>query len=203
MTKFQEIGIQLYDDLNQKMNRAEVEEISAVVKNAALSINPGFSVITTGSYRRESKTCGDVDVLITHPDGKSHVNALNAIVTKLLTETDFITYELASHEKPTSSTYPIYYCICKLGPNRIHRRLDILVVPFVSYGAALLQFTGNTYFNRSMKTWAKKHGMKLNMNGLYERIDDETDGDLIASRTEEEIFDALGIPYQEPVDRCP
>lgn len=37
-------------------------------------------VVACGSYRREKTTCGDVDVLITHPDGESH----KGVFSKLL-----------------------------------------------------------------------------------------------------------------------
>lgn len=50
------------------------------MKEAALSLQPGLIVMACGSYRRGKLTCGDVDVLVTHPDGKSH----KGIFTKLL-----------------------------------------------------------------------------------------------------------------------
>ena len=53
------------------------------VKDAALSINPGLVAMACGSFRRGKATCGDVDVLITHPDGKSHKGVFSAILTKL------------------------------------------------------------------------------------------------------------------------
>ncbi|CAG8643147.1 7933_t:CDS:2, partial [Ambispora gerdemannii] len=49
-------------------------------------------------------------------------------------------------------------------------------------------------------------GMHLNQHGLYTNVmRDAKDvkynkGTLIAQRTEQEIFDALGVPYREPDD---
>ena len=42
------------------------------VRQATLSLFKGAEVMVCGSYRRGKATCGDVDVLITHPDGHSH-----------------------------------------------------------------------------------------------------------------------------------
>ena len=50
---------------------------------AALSINPGLIVMACGSYRRGKATCGDVDVLITHPDGRSHDGVFRELIQKL------------------------------------------------------------------------------------------------------------------------
>jgi len=36
-----------------------------------------------GSYRRGRATCGDVDILVTHPDGKSHRNIFGKLLAKL------------------------------------------------------------------------------------------------------------------------
>lgn len=36
-----------------------------------------------GSYRRGKPNCGDVDILITHPDGHSHENLFRPILNRL------------------------------------------------------------------------------------------------------------------------
>ena len=36
-----------------------------------------------GSYRRGRATCGDVDVLVTHPDGKSHKGVFGKLLNDL------------------------------------------------------------------------------------------------------------------------
>jgi len=49
----------------------------------ALSIQPGLIAMACGSYRRGKSTCGDVDVLITHPDGKSHASIYKELIHRL------------------------------------------------------------------------------------------------------------------------
>ena len=46
-------------------------------------LDSGLEMVTCGSYRRGKSTCGDVDVLITHPDGKSHVGVFSKLLNKL------------------------------------------------------------------------------------------------------------------------
>lgn len=53
------------------------------VKEAALSIIPQLEMMTCGSYRRGKATCGDVDILITHPDGQSHHHIFKPLLAKL------------------------------------------------------------------------------------------------------------------------
>lgn len=49
----------------------------------AMSIQPGLIALACGSYRRGKVNCGDVDVLITHPDGKSHANVYHPLLHRL------------------------------------------------------------------------------------------------------------------------
>jgi len=112
----------------------------------------------------------------------------------------------------------IYRGLCKL-PDRVgddgkvipskRRRLDFLSVPWEHRGAALLYYTGDDIFNRAMRFKANKMGYSLNQRGLYSgvvrdpkdrRVKTNT-GSLIASETEKEIFDILGVPWQEPHER--
>ncbi|RUS23946.1 hypothetical protein BC938DRAFT_474359 [Jimgerdemannia flammicorona] len=74
-------------------------------------------------------------------------------------------------------------------------------------GAALIYFTGSDIFNRSMRLLAFRMGMRLNQRGLFADViygPDRvrlTEGRLIAQRTEQEIFDDLGVPWRPPHER--
>lgn len=62
-------------------------------------------------------------------------------------------------------------------------------------GAGLLFLTGPANFNISLRRAAKIQGLKLNRYGLWK-------GDVcIASKTEEDIFKAIGMDYIAPEDR--
>lgn len=53
------------------------------VRQAALALKPGLVCVACGSYRRGKPTCGDVDVLVTHPDGQSHRGVFNKLLDSL------------------------------------------------------------------------------------------------------------------------
>lgn len=117
-----------------------------------------------------------------------------------LSKSNFITHALASSHNDDGSKW---LGVSRL-PNGIHRRLDILFVPWKERGAALIYFTGNDIFNRSLRLLASKKGMGLNQRGLFKdtmrgpgRVK-LTRGTLIASETEEEIFEILGVPWRPP-----
>ena len=50
------------------------------VSSCCNDVRAGLTAEVCGSYRRGRDTCGDVDVLVTHPDGRSH----KGVFTKLL-----------------------------------------------------------------------------------------------------------------------
>lgn len=56
---------------------------SVQVKDAALAVDPHLVAMACGSYRRGKATCGDVDVLISHPDGKSHKGVFAKVLQSL------------------------------------------------------------------------------------------------------------------------
>lgn len=53
------------------------------VRQAALALKPGLVCVACGSYRRGKPTCGDVDVLVTHPDGQSHRGVFSKLLDSL------------------------------------------------------------------------------------------------------------------------
>lgn len=64
-----------------------------------------------------------------------------------------------------------------------------------NWGAMLMYATGTNQYNIMMRRYAKFFGMKLSQYGLYR------DGKLIAGKTEEEIYAALGKKWKEPQER--
>ena len=77
----------------------------------AHSIDKGLEVVTCGSYRRGKPTCGDVDILITHVDGRSYRGVLGALLEKGH-EDGFLTDDLSvSHDTNGSGKY---LGVCKL-----------------------------------------------------------------------------------------
>jgi DNA polymerase lambda len=83
------IGLECYDDILEEMSRDEVEKIFEIVKDCVLNRFPSAELSLMGSYRRGVKaTCGDADILITHPDHVQGVppKFLGTIVDELCTQ---------------------------------------------------------------------------------------------------------------------
>ena len=203
LTRQQEIGLKYYDEFLERMPREEAGKIEEVVKNAALSINPGLQAFACGSYRRGKPTCGDVDVIVSHPDGKSHEGVMTKLLESLKSS-GFLTDDLTLAE---NGQHRKYLGVCKLpGENTKHRRLDIIVVPYNEWACSLLYFTGSDYFNRSMRLLAKKNGMSLSEHSLNKGVirkgsEKIFEGTPLPVFTEKDVFDYLGLEYREPHER--
>ncbi|XP_056385469.1 DNA polymerase lambda isoform X2 [Hyla sarda] len=83
LTTQQAIGLKHYDDFLDRMPREEAGQIEETVRKSAKVINPELLCVACGSYRRQRATCGDVDVLVTHPDGKSHKGVFSKLLDSL------------------------------------------------------------------------------------------------------------------------
>ena len=80
------------------------------VKEIAHDIDSGLEVVTCGSYRRGKLTCGDIDILITHPDGRSHKGVFD-ILLKRGHACGFLTDDLSVHNEASRGKY---LGVCKL-----------------------------------------------------------------------------------------
>ncbi len=129
-------------------------------------------LIVAGSTRRMKETIGDVDILVASHDSKpimDHFVAMPEVV------------QVLAHGETKSSVK------IKSGLN-----IDIRVVPHESYGAALNYFTGSKDHNVALRRIAIEKGLKLNEYGLFRGKK------MVAGRTEEELYRALGMDYIEP-----
>ena len=70
---------------------------------------------------------------------------------------------------------------------------DLLVVPEESFGAALQYFTGSKEHGVGVRKVALSKGFKLNEWGVFDASENR-----IAGRTEEEVYQILGMEWIPP-----
>jgi DNA polymerase lambda len=203
LNRQQQVGLMYFEEFRERMPREEAGKIGEQVHTAAKEIDSGLVCETCGSYRRGKPTCGDVDVLVSHPDGRSHQGALQKILEHLKSK-GFITDDLVSVHNSEQNKY---MGVCKLpeGESK-HRRLDIIVVPHNEWACAILYFTGSDYFNRSARLLARKNGMSLSEKSLNTGVirhggEKVFEGTPLPVFSEKDIFKYLGLEYREPVER--
>ncbi|KAL9094292.1 MAG: hypothetical protein Q9165_003432 [Trypethelium subeluteriae] len=218
----QHVGIAHYDDFASRIPRDEVTQHGAIVRGALHALDPDFEVVVGGSYRRGASTCGDIDCIITHP--KHSLSTIRTLVFDTLVpqlfEQGYLRASLAASTS-ASSTGTKWHGAAALSASSSAdlagaqkkpeegswRRIDFLLVPQEEIGAALIYFTGNDVFNRSIRLLASRKGMRLNQHGLFRdgmrgpgRVK-VTDGTLVEGRDERRIFEVLGVPWREPEER--
>lgn len=217
----QKVGLDHFDDLNTRIPRREVEALANYIKRRATIIDRSVELIVGGSYRRGAENSGDIDLIVTR-QGTSSTSELVPFLNKLvgtLTQEEFLTAALASHHDSAEEVGggSKWHGCCVLpksafpGPKEeyqpIWRRIDLLLVPQSEMGAALVYFTGNDIFNRSMRLLARKKGMRLNQRGLFSDVLRDrggikmTAGTLLEGRDEKKIFAILGVRWREPHER--
>jgi DNA polymerase (family X) len=143
---------------------------------ARLRAIPGVeAAVVVGSIRRQKPTVGDMDFLVVSRAPKRVIERFAAM--------------------------PEVERVLAKGPTKALVHLtsgldaDLRVVPAKSFGAALCYFTGSKAHNLALRRLAIKKGLKLNEYGLFRGEK------MIAGRTEEELYAALGLPYIPPTHR--
>ncbi|KYK58610.1 DNA-directed DNA polymerase X [Drechmeria coniospora] len=210
------VGIEHYDDLQTRIPRGEVEALGAVVKRAAAAIDPEVELIIGGSYRRGAESSRDIDFVVAKA-GTASAAELRPFFDELVGQLEADGFLVACLASPRSASDGSKWhgccvlpttgaCSGSMGgegdgdapePNRrpLWRRIDFLLVPASEHGAALIYFTGNDIFNRSLRLLASKKGLKLNQHGLYRA------GEIVEGRDERRIFAVLGVKWREPQER--
>jgi len=145
---------------------------------AAVSAVPGcLRCQYAGSLRRWRETVGDVDVLAAAADSAPLMTAL----TQLPEAAEVI----ASGPTKTSIR------------TDAGLQVDLRVIPADTWGAALQYFTGSQAHNVRVREHAVRRQLKLSEYGLFEA----DTGQLIVSRTEEEVYQRLGMAWIPPALR--
>ncbi|MFY4719557.1 DNA polymerase/3'-5' exonuclease PolX [Streptomyces sp. LaBMicrA B280] len=130
-----------------------------------------------GSLRRMRETVGDLDILVAARKSGPFMAALCE-----LPDTAEV---IARGTKKTS---------VRTGKGL---QVDLRVLPPQSWGAGLQYFTGSKAHNIRTRTIAVRRGLKLSEYGVF----DAESGESVASRTEEEVYARLGLPWIPPTLR--
>ena len=132
-----------------------------------------------GSLRRHREVIGDIDLLASSKQP--------AEVIEFFTSQPGIIKVLAKGETKAS-------VLLEGGI-----QADLRVVSDAEYSAALLYFTGSKEHNIVMRQRAIDRGLRLNEYGLFHSKEETRDAKLLVKcRTEEEIFEKLGLHYIPP-----
>ncbi|KAH6668799.1 hypothetical protein B0J14DRAFT_150806 [Halenospora varia] len=94
----QRIGIKFYDDFQKRMSRQEVEKIANIVLKIANDIRPGYQMVICGGYRKGKPDCGDVDVVLSHPDEEATEGFLRPLLD-VLEDKEYVTHTLKYSER--------------------------------------------------------------------------------------------------------
>lgn len=179
-------GLKYYEDFTKKIPRDEMTVHHALIEKSLRDIDQNIVYNIVGSYRRGKSSSGDIDVLITHPNGR---NLLIEIIESLKKQ-EYIHDDFAFGKQK-------YMGVSKVCS--IFRRLDILFITPEEYPFALLYFTGSKTFNIKMRKNALEKGYTLNEHGIKELKTNK----LVDKKfkTENDIFDFLSMDYVEPGER--
>ncbi|MEZ4424414.1 MAG: DNA polymerase/3'-5' exonuclease PolX [Gemmatimonadota bacterium] len=132
-----------------------------------------------GSFRRRRETIGDLDLLATvQGDGADVIQRF----------VDYPSVERITGQGETKGSV-----VLRGGP-----AVDLRVLPPESFGSALLYFTGSKEHNVELRTQAVRAGLKVSEWGIFRVTETGEEGERLAGRTEEECYEALGLPWIPP-----
>ncbi len=162
------IGIERLQSFEKRMLLPEAE--GEFQKMSSYFGALGIQVAMAGSLRRGKSTVGDLDLLST-----------DARVIEAIKGCPGVAQVLESGPRRTS---------VKLDEGV---QVDVRLFTEEEYGAASVYFTGSKDHNIALRNLAIEKGWKLNEYGLFDK-----GGERLAGRTEQEVYERLGMQYVPP-----
>ncbi|MDI6737169.1 MAG: DNA polymerase/3'-5' exonuclease PolX [Nanoarchaeota archaeon] len=163
-------GLDIYKKGRERVLLAYAMPIAEEIKTALEK--KAERVEIAGSLRRMRDTVKDIDILA--------VSSKPLEVIQIFVSLPFVKSVIAKGETKSSV----------LLSNSM--QADLRVVPLKSFGAAMQYFTGSKDHNIELRKIAIAKGLKLSEYGLFRKERQ------VAGKTEEEVYNALGLSYIEP-----
>ncbi|NPA51843.1 MAG: DNA polymerase/3'-5' exonuclease PolX [Aquificae bacterium] len=172
-------ALQMYEISKRRIVLWEALQLAKYIVNKLKKLKEVKKIEVAGSLRRRKETIGDIDLLIASDD-KDRTKIMDYFAN--LEEVKEI---LGKGEKKTS-------VIMNLEGKE--RQVDLRVFKEEEWGAALQYFTGSKQHNVHIREIAKDKGLKINEYGVF----DIKTGKKIAGRTEEEVYNTIGMDWIPP-----
>ncbi|WP_188189849.1 DNA polymerase/3'-5' exonuclease PolX [Nonomuraea sp. SYSU D8015] len=170
-------GIALLRDSGQRVHLGVAMPLAEDIVAALEAVRGCRRCGYAGSLRRMKDTIGDIDVLATSDRPRVLMDAFVGLSQ--------VTEVIVRGDKKTS---------LRTGQGL---QVDLRVVPPDAWGAAVQYFTGSKAHNIRTREIAQHHKLKLSEYGLFDAVTEEK----IVSRTEEEVYQRLGLPWIPPTLR--
>jgi len=180
-------------DYRQHVGRFLLSEAETLIRPLVehLAGAPGvIRIDVAGSFRRRQETVGDVDLLVECDEDWRPIMD------------HFATFPSVDRVQVSGSTRASVVL-------RSGLPVDLRILPGRSYGAALHYFTGSKEHNVAIRTLGVKRGLRISEYGVF-RVREDADardkgdveaGERVGGRTEEDVFEAVGLPWIPPVLR--
>jgi DNA polymerase (family 10) len=167
-------GIELYKRRKERFLLGRALPLAEEMVESLSQLKETNKISFAGSLRRKKETIGDIDILVTSQNPEKIMKTFTSLpqVREILSE------------GPTKSSI--------ITKDDLH--IDVRVVEPVSFGAALQYFTGSKAHNIKLRELALKRGLKINEYGVFE----VESGNRIAGEKEEEVYQALNLPFIPP-----
>ena len=165
-------GIELFKRHSDRMDIKTAMDVAEGFMNELEALKDVKRISPAGSLRRMKETVKDIDILISSEKPES--------VMDRFVNLGYVKDVLAKGETKSSI----------LTNDGV--QVDVRVVEPSSYGAALMYFTGSKEHNIKLRQLAIEKGLKLNEYGIFKKEKK------IAGKTEEEMYEALGLKYITP-----
>ncbi|CAD0109527.1 unnamed protein product [Aureobasidium uvarum] len=200
LTRVQQIGVKFYDEFLLPIPRSEVEDIASTIHQHAVKVrDKGMQSLVVGGYRRGKENCGDVDIILSHPDEDQTLNMITDIVASL-EEESWITHTLlisTTTSNRSQQTLPLNTSPAhghgfdsldkalvvwqdpsfdpdpsnaKKKNTNPHRRVDIIIAPWKTVGCAVMGWSGGTTFQRDLRRYVRQtYNYKFDSSGVRDR----------------------------------
>ena len=131
-------------------------------------------LVPAGSVRRQEPTVGDIDIVCTSENAAAVITAFTA----------WERAQAVLAEGPTKASIWLEGGL----------QIDLRVLPAHLYGNLLQHFTGSREHNIQFRELAVRKNLRVSENGIV----DLSDGSTFVSRSEEEVYARVGLPYIPP-----